>query len=386
MEMYRLNPHQERVVLAARDVARTVVADEARAVDEEERFPERSLAALADAGLLGLTVPETHGGMGHGLRVSCAVLDELAQACGSTAMIYMMHLCGVACYAARPERTAAQLEAAARGDHLATLAWSERGSGADFWMPVSREVRENGHVKLNAQKSFVTSAGHAHGYVVSTGWSEAEAPTQLTLWLVQPDDAGLTITAPWRGLGLRGNASAPMTLEDVTVPPERALSEPGKGLDVMLGTVLPVFQLSNAAISVGMSEAAVGATQVHLTTKKREHVGDTLAGQPHQRARLARMRIETDKARAHLVATLDAVEAASPTAQLLVLEAKASANETALTVTDLAMRACGGSAFRRDLGLERVFRDARAPVVMAPTTDQASDLIGRALVGMELLG
>ena len=63
-----------------------------------------------------------------------------------------------------------------------------------------------------------------------------------------------------------------------------------------------------------------------------------------------------------------------------------SANESAVVVTDLAMRACGGSGFRRDLGLERLFRDARAPIVMAPTTDQAHDLIGRALTGMELLG
>jgi alkylation response protein AidB-like acyl-CoA dehydrogenase len=177
-----------------------------------------------------------------------------------------------------------------------------------------------------------------------------------------------------------------MGLKDVSLAPERALSEAGRGLDMMLGTVLPVFQLANASISVGIAEAAVGITQKHLTTKRREHVGETLAGQPHQRARLARMRIETDRARAHLVTTLDAIERASVTAQLMVLEAKSSANETAVTVTDLAMRACGGSAFRRDLGLERLFRDARAPIVMAPTTDQAHEFIGRALCGMELFG
>ena len=111
-----------------------------------------------------------------------------------------------------------------------------------------------------------------------------------------------------------------------------------------------------------------------------------LSGQSHQRARLARMRIETDRARAHLVATLDAIERASQVAQLMVLAAKTSANEAAVSVTDLAMRACGGSAFRRDLGLERLFRDARAPIVMAPTTDQAHEFIGSALCGMELLG
>jgi isovaleryl-CoA dehydrogenase len=79
------------------------------------------------------------------------------------------------------------------------------------------------------------------------------------------------------------------------------------------------------------------------------------------------------------------VEQRSTAAELLVLEAKAAANEAAVTVTDLAMRACGGSAFRRELGLERLFRDARAPIVMAPTSDQAQEFIGRALCGMEVL-
>ena len=71
--------------------------------------------------------------------------------------------------------------------------------------------------------------------------------------------------------------------------------------------------------------------------------------------------------------------------QLLVLEAKAAATEAAVRVTDLAMRTCGGAAFGGALGLERRFRDARAPIIMAPTTDQAYDFIGRALCGLELL-
>ena len=96
------------------------------------------------------------------------------------------------------------------------------------------------------------------------------------------------------------------------------------------------------------------------------------------------MRIETDRARAHLVGVLDSLEAPGPTTQLLVLEAKAAATEAAVQVTDLAMRTCGGAAFGGALGLERLFRDARAPIVMAPTTDQAYDFIGRALCGLEL--
>ena len=83
---------------------------------------------------------------------------------------------------------------------------------------------------------------------------------------------------------------------------------------------------------------------------------------PALRARLAQMRIETDRARAHLASVLDSLEAPGPATQLLVLEAKAAATEAAVTVSELAMRACGGAAFGGAHGLDRLFRDARAPM------------------------
>jgi alkylation response protein AidB-like acyl-CoA dehydrogenase len=111
-------------------------------------------------------------------------------------------------------------------------------------------------------------------------------------------------------------------------------------------------------------------------------MGSTLADLPNERARLAQMRMRTDAARAHLTAVLDSLESPGPLTQLMVLEVKAVATEAAVAVTELGMRACGGAAFARGLGLERLFRDARAPIVMAPTNDQAEDFIGRALCGL----
>jgi alkylation response protein AidB-like acyl-CoA dehydrogenase len=153
---------------------------------------------------------------------------------------------------------------------------------------------------------------------------------------------------------------------------------------MMLGVVLPLFQTGTAAVALGLAEAAVGATARHLTSARLDHLGSTLADLPTERARLAQMRLATDRARAHLACVLDALETPGPATQLLVLEAKAAATETAVDVTELAMRACGGAAFGGAHGIERLYRDARAPIVMAPTTDQALDFIGRALCGMEV--
>jgi len=193
------------------------------------------------------------------------------------------------------------------------------------------------------------------------------------------------VSGTWSGLGMRGNASASMTFTNVPVGSDRALTHPGKGLDMMLGTVLPLFQIGVAAVGVGIAEAAVQATQRHLTTTRLEHESRMLAELPTLRAQLARMRIEADRGRAHLAAVLDAIENPGTTTQLMVLEAKAAATEAAVAVTELAMRTCGGAAFAGAWGIERMFRDARAPIIMAPTTDQAYDFIGRALCGMELL-
>jgi alkylation response protein AidB-like acyl-CoA dehydrogenase len=382
--MYRLNEEQQRVVSEATAVAVANIGPDAARVDREGTFPEGSIGALAQCGLLGLNVPPEFGGRGQGPRTMAAVLEVVGRHCSSTAMIYLMHLCGIACYAAAPDKTAAQLRAAAQGNHLSTLAFSETGSRSHFWVPISRAVTANGGVHVSARKSFVTSAGRADGYVASTLAPNATQPLESSLYLVLRDDKGVRVSGKWTGVGMRGNASAPMTLENVALADDRALSAPGKGLDMMLSVALPVFQIGSAAIAVGIAEAAVQATIGHLTHARFEDTHDTLAQLPTLRARVAEMRVQTDRARAHLVAVLDSLESPGPETQLLVLEVKAAATEAAVAVTDTAMRACGGAAFGGAHGIERLFRDARAPIIMAPTTDQAYDFIGRALCGLEL--
>lgn len=382
--MYRLNPQQQAIVNRVRAIAEKVIGPNAERADVESSYPQQSMDALAQEGFLGLMVPREYGGMGQGVRVMAAALDEIAQRCASTAMCYKMHLSGVAAYVASANPMPDLLRAVARGEHVSTLAWSEFASRSHFWIPVSQEARRNGNVVLNASKSFVTSAGRADGYVVTTRWTNAQKPLDSMVYYVSKDDPGIRVAGPWDALGMRGNISSPMVLENVTIPANRALSEQGKGLDMQLNVVLPVFNTGNAAISIGICEAAIQTTTRHLMTNRFQHTDSSLADLPIERARLAQMRIETDKARAHLSAVLDTVENPGPTTMLMVLESKAAAAETAIQVTDIALKAAGGTGFTRRLGLERNFRDARAAYVMGPTSDAIHDFIGRALCGMEV--
>ncbi len=384
--MYRLTDQQKSLLDELSLIADEHISPHASDVDAQESFPERSLEALARAGWMGLAVGPEYGGKGQGLRVTCAALDEIAQRCASTAMVYLMHLCGSACFTAHVtahEGHEQTLREISSGSCLATLAWSERGSRSHFWAPVSQASLENGNVILNAEKSFVTAAGKADAYVVSTRLPVDGGEPAVMLYAVDKNDSGFRVNGGWSALGMRGNSSAPMALEDCRIPKERALCEEGQGFPRMM-EILPWFNLGNAAISVGLAEAATRATVAHLTATRLEHSDSRLADLPTLRARVAAMRIDTDRARAHLVSALDAIESNAANAMLLVLESKAAAAETATRVTDLGMQACGGAAFTRNLALERYFRDARAAGVMAPTSDLLHEFIGRAICGMEL--
>jgi alkylation response protein AidB-like acyl-CoA dehydrogenase len=382
--MYRLNEAQTALVEKVRQIAAESIAPFANEVDAQSRFPSEAIEALAKGGFFGLTIPTEYGGSGQGLRVAAAVLDEIAQVDASTAMIYLMHLSGCACYVAYPAPFKAVLQDIAAGKHLTTLAWSERGSRSHFWAPVSQAVEEDGQLNLSATKSWVTSAGQADSYIVSTRTPGGTAATDTMLYVVYKNDPGFAINGAWDSLGMRGNGSSPMVLEKTLIPADRAICAPSDGFRTMLEVVLPWFNLGNSAVSIGLAEAATQATTSHLTGSGMQHLGSRLADFPTLRARLAQMRIETDKARAHLAAVIDSVENPGPMTTLLVLESKASAGETAIKVTDMGMQACGGAAFSKHLTIERNFRDARAASVMAPTTDVLWDFIGRALCGIDL--
>jgi len=270
----------------------------------------------------------------------------------------------------------------AAGRHLSTLAFSEAGSRSHFWAPTSTAKAVRGHVELDAEKSWVTSAGQATAYVWSSRPLAAEGAS--TLWLVPADAPGLAMPGPYDGLGLRGNDSRPVAAAGVVIKDAQRLGADGEGFAIMMGTVLPYFNLMNAAFSVGLMEAATERTAAHASGSRYAHVDSSLADLPTVRAYVARMRVRTDMAHALLLDAIAAVESGREDAMLRVLECKAAAGETALEVLQTAMRVCGGAAYRKDVGVERTFRDGQAASVMAPTTDQLYDFIGKAVCGLPL--
>jgi alkylation response protein AidB-like acyl-CoA dehydrogenase len=379
--------NHETAVSNAKEIADRILAPAARQNDKEARFSSEAIAALGSAGLLGFMLPTEVGGSALGPRTFAAVVATLAEADASAAMVYLMHMSATATIAAaRPGATVAQtLKDISAGKHLTTLAFSEAGSRSHFWAPVSRAKRNAVNVHLTAKKSWVTSAGHAQSYVVSALAPEGKGPTDSTIYLVASDTPGLSVAGRWDGLGMRANASAPMILDDCKIEADLQLTDDGAGFKAMLEVVLPLFNLGTSAVALGLCRAAVSETTAHLNGARFEHLGQTLGESlPTLRAQLATMQIDTDGLAARIDDLVDHLERPRDTTMLRVLESKAAAGDVAIAVTSAAMRACGGAAFSKHLAIERLFRDAHAGAVMAPTGDVLREFIGKAVLGIPL--
>ena len=359
-----------------------IIAPAAGEIDRTAAYPQAALDRLAQVGLLGLVSAKEVGGLGEGIRAATFVVEQIARYCASTALVVCMHYAATAVIEAHGPR--AVREAIADGREVTTLAFSENGSRSHFWAPVSTATASGDSVRLDARKSWITAAGKADLYVWSSRPLAAEGMS--TIWLVPANAEGLRVTAPFDGLGLRGNYSSPVSADGVIISRDAILGEDGKGFDIMMNIVLPYFQFMSAGCCLGMMEAATTRAAAHVGGTKLEHISQSLADLPTVRAYVARMRIKTDMVRAFMLDGLDALESGREDAVLRVLEVKAAAGETSTEVTDLAMRVSGGAAFRKEVGVERHFRDARAATVMAPTTDVLYDFIGKVACGMPLFG
>ncbi len=384
--VYGIDDSAAKLAQSAAALAREVLAPNAADVDAKGRFPSEAIAALGKQGLLGLLVPQSLGGLGQGPRAFAAVAEELAQGCASTAMVFVMHVSAQQAIASSTVLGGKDdiLREIAAGKHLTTLALSEHGSRSQFWAPVSTMKESGDGFVTSAQKSWVTSAGHADSYVSSAQKPGAASPLESTVYFIRRSEKGVKVAGRFEGLGLRGNDSAPVEIDGAAVPKANLISNLGEGAKTMLEVVLPWFNIGSSAMSNGLCRTAIALTSKHLQDGRFQHLGQSLRDLPNLRARLAEMSVKTEQARSLLGYAIGEVEAPTETTPLFVLQTRAASLQAAVEVTDLAMKTCGGAAFSGHLPLERTFRDARAGWVMAPTVDHLLDFTGKALTGMPL--
>lgn len=357
----------------------------AETTDKDASFPSSNLKHLADAGLMGLLIPKEFGGRQASAEEFRSVVQAVAAGCASTGMIYVMHCTAVETISKHHTNQEASLKNASEGKHLSTLACSERGTGANFYASYSKSANSKNGFTLNGDKCFVTSGNHADSYVVSTMAPGSDDCINTSLYVVEKGTAGLSFNGEWKGLGLRGNSSIAMKLENCSVSEYALLGKAGSGLEIEMGTILPRFLLGSASVNNGIAQAALNDTINHVKGRVHSHTNESIATLPVLRNKIAQMKIMLDASVALAKDAAKAFDNQSPDLLVKLLEAKQIACKTAVEVANLAMEVCGGIAYSSALPIERRLRDSRAGIVMAPTNDMLLDLVGRAVLGLPLM-
>ena len=374
---------------SASQLARDVLAPEAPSVDADARWPERSLRAIAAAGLLGLHVPRRLGGREEGMLALVVLTEELARGCPSSALCYGMHCVATAVLAAKatPLHEERYLRPIASGGHFTSLALSEAGTGAHFYWPQTQLRADATDYVVTGTKHFVTSGGFADSYVVTTAsrTSNSGDAGEFSALVIDAGTPGVSWSGDWRGFGMRGNASKSLELKDARVPKTHLLGKEGDEVWYVFEVVAPYFLMAMSGVYLGIAAAALDAAITDVQLRTYSHTGSTLAGEPVIQHRIADLWVTVQQARELVHAAARSADVGEAGALPALLASKVAASTAAVEVANEAMTLTGGRAYRENSLLAQLLRDARASHVMAPPTDILKLWIGRSLLGEPLL-
>ncbi|MGW7278125.1 acyl-CoA dehydrogenase family protein [Streptomyces sp. NPDC054844] len=379
-----LSSDQQDIVDQARAVARRCLAPRAGEHDRTGAFPAQNIADLHDAELLGLLVPTRYGGAGADLIAWGLAVAELAEACGSTALIFAMHSGAARLLAAdaatNPVAERVLKEITCEGK-LLSWGFSEPGTGGNILNPQLRATPDGDSLHLAGTKAFCTGAGHADYYLINAHSGEAEFRRSQTMALLPAGQPGLDVKQTWDAMGMRANCANTLLL-DCRIPAQNCVGGPGGGM-IRLTHALPALILGLAAASLGIARAAQTFAADHVMRRKLAPTGQPLAAFQGVRLHVADMATTLHTARLSLLHGAHTAE----TDQLEALPAlnmtKYICNKAAIAVADTAMQVTGGHGFLRTNPLERHYRDARAGAVMGSNLDALRDMIGKAALGLD---
>lgn len=373
-----------------KSVASSSIEPYAATIDREARWPAESIQALLEAGFGSLVVPEADGGMGYGLLGLMQACEIIGNVCTSTALCFGMHCVGTAVIVSKATdyQRAEYIQPIVRGEHVTTLALSERGSGSHFYLPSTALTRSTeGNFVLNGTKSFITNGGFANSYVVSVIESGDERNVgEFSCVVVKEGSPGVKWLPPWKGLGMRGNASRAAEFDDVRIHEEDLLGEKGDQIWYIFHVVAPYFLSAMAGTYLGVANAAFDQARDHLKKRSYDHSGHRLSEMTVLQHRLGVMWAKVERTRRLVYYAGMAGDCGLEDALPALCAAKADVAECVVDVVNEAMTMMGGIGYSDDGLMGRLLRDARASHVMAPTTDILHMWTGRTLLGISLLG
>lgn len=404
---WMLTPDQQELQAKLIELCASTLRHNAIESDEDLIYPRKNFEALASLGLLGLLVPKKWGGLGENHTCAAMVVETIARyGCPSTAMCYTMHLGAVAAALFRAEENLELQKVLQRLDKdvfIGSLSYSDPETGSHFWYPISSSVqRVPEGWKVFKKASWTTSSGFADWYIVQTTSPDFNGNySDLSCFLIYGSEVKAE-PHKWDSLGLRGNQSGTLLVDGVTIPTERMIGPNGDGASSNDEIVDPFFLMCSSCCWNGIALGVIDIAKRHTTSKKHKDVGMRVADYPTIQDYFGEAIMETNASRCFAFSMAKLMDDMTNNCDwslhqdLTVMprsthlhwywQIKFIAAKNVAQVCDKMLHACGGTGYKKELGIERYLRDGKAGWVMGPTNEVLRQFVGKlALLGIDSL-
>jgi alkylation response protein AidB-like acyl-CoA dehydrogenase len=376
---FDLTPEHQRIRAEVRRFAEQEIAPRARHVDETGEFPAETLRKMAELGLMGLPFPEEYGGAGADSISTAIAIEEIARACGSTALIYAAHLglgCAPIAMFGTEEQKRRFLRPAAEGRHLGAFALTEPHAGSDAGATRTTARLENGEWVINGAKMWITSASVA-GHLIVTAVTDPGERYSISAIIVPAGTPGLSFGKPEAKMGLRGSITNAVTFEDVRVPEENLLGRRGRGLQQFLA-VLDGGRIGIGAMAIGLAQAAFEIASAYA--RERTAFGKPIGAYESVSNMIADMAVGLEAARLLVYQAAWLKDQGRQYSREAAI-AKVYASEVGEKICRDAIQVLGGYGYSSEYPLERIYRDQRLLTIGEGTSEILRVVIARQILG-----
>ncbi|MFD7018247.1 acyl-CoA dehydrogenase family protein [Streptomyces sp. NPDC059928] len=349
--------------------------------DRSENIDKSIVKKLGALGFLGLTIDEEYGGSGGDHLAYCLVTEELGRGDSSVRGIVSVSLGLVAKTIAswgEEEHKRAWLPRLTSGDAVGCFGLTEPGTGSDAGNLATRAVRDGDGYVINGTKMFITNGTWADVVLLFARTNSEPGHRGVSAFLVPTDTPGLSRRAIHGKLGLRGQATAELVLEDVRVPASALLGPEGKGFSIAM-SALAKGRMSVAAGCVGIAQAALDAAVRYAG--EREQFGKPIAHYQLVQELISDISVDVDAARLLTWRVADLVDRGQEFATA-ASKAKLFASEAAVRAANNALQVFGGYGYIDEYPVGKLLRDARVMTLYEGTSQIQKLIIGRAETGV----
>ncbi|WP_235737607.1 acyl-CoA dehydrogenase family protein [Nocardioides alcanivorans] len=358
-DLYQVSEDHDELRAAIRNIAEDRIAPYAAEVDDQARYPQEAHDALVQTDFFAPHVAEEYGGAGADALATCIVIEEVARVCASSSLIPAVNKLGSMplILGGNEELKKKYLTPLAQGKGTFSYGLSEAHAGSDTASMKARARRDGDDWVLSGQKSWITNAGVSDYYtVLAVTDPDGARGRNISAFIVEKSDEGFTFGEKEKKMGIKGSPTRELLFDNVRIPGDRIIGEPGTGLQLALQT-LDHTRVTIGAQAVGIAQGALDFATGYV--KERQAFGKRIADLQGLQFMLADMAMKVETARQMVYVAAAKSERNDKDLGFFGAAAKCYASDAAMEVTTDAVQLLGGYGYTQDFPVERMMRDAK---------------------------